>query len=251
MADVANPIRSFNSLFHIIFVVFSLSAITLGGWGLLNRPEKLPAVPDDIGGFAYSPYRNGQIDYTGFLQSALLLADSQARANRLMGALGKKVSYIPRRRKDVDMVLLLAYPDHGRQFKPTLDFLFASDLPVYATSHIYAGSPNPSQDQDLDGIQFTAMPWTIPGLADHDLTPGEPLAPAFRNLFAMGVDAYRLHQWLGLLRALPDSSLQGQSGSLAMGSGNRVVRTLPLAAFSNGRVVVAPTVAAGERSPGR
>jgi len=198
-----------------------------------------------------APYRNGQIDYTGFLQSALLLADSQARANRLMGALGKKVSYIPRRRKDVDMVLLLAYPDHGRQFKPTLDFLFASDLPVYATSHIYAGSPNPSQDQDLDGIQFTAMPWTIPGLADHDLTPGEPLAPAFRNLFAMGVDAYRLHQWLGLLRALPDNSLQGQSGSLAMGSGNRVVRTLPLAAFSNGRVVVAPTVAAGERSPGR
>ena len=192
-----------------------------------------------------APYRDDQADHTDFLRSALLLADSQERGNRLMRTLGKKVSYIPRRRKDVDMVLLLAYPDQGRQFKPTLDFLFASDLPVYATSHIYAGSPNPSQDQDLNGIQFTAMPWTLPELADNDLAPQEPLAPAFRNLFAMGVDAYRLHQWLGLLRALPDSSLQGQSGTLAMAGGNRITRTLPIAAFRNGRVVVAPTVAGG------
>ena len=78
MADVANPIRSFNSLFHIIFVVFSLSAITLGGWGLLNRPEKLPAVPDDIGGFAYSPYRNGQSPLDGTYPTVAQIEEDMA-----------------------------------------------------------------------------------------------------------------------------------------------------------------------------
>lgn len=186
------------------------------------------------------PYRNDQADYATFLRAALLLSDSEARVTRLQRALGKKVSYIPRRRKDVDMVLLLAHPGPARQLKPTLDFLFASDLPIYATSHIYGGSPNPSQDQDLNGIRFTTLPWTIPQLESDVLNPQDALAPAFRNLFAMGVDAYRLHQWLGLLRALPDTSLQGQTGSLTAAPDGRIVRTLPLAVFHNGQVILAP-----------
>lgn len=186
------------------------------------------------------PYRNDQPDYATFLRAALLLSDSEARATRLQRALGKKVSYIPRRRKDVDMVLLLAHPGPARQLKPTLDFLFASDLPIYATSHIYGGSPNPSQDQDLNGIRFTTLPWTIPQLESDDLNPQDTLAPAFRNLFAMGVDAYRLHQWLGLLRAMPDTALQGQTGSLTATPDGRIVRTLPLAVFHNGQVIAAP-----------
>lgn len=193
-----------------------------------------------------TPYRSDQLDYATFLRSSLLLSDSQERAARLQRTLGKNVNYIPRRRQDVDMVLMLTQPEQGRQLKPTLDFLFASDLPIYATSHIYGGYPNPSQDQDLDGIQFTAMPWTIPSLAETDIAPQKPLSTAYRNLFAMGVDAYRLHQWLTLLKALPDTSIQGQTGSLTMGHENRVTRTQPLAAFRGGRVMVAPTVLASE-----
>lgn len=66
MAETKNPTRSFTNIFHVVFVLFSLSAITLGVWGLLNRPEEVPPVPEEISGFAYSPYRNGQspIDQT-------------------------------------------------------------------------------------------------------------------------------------------------------------------------------------------
>jgi len=63
----------------------------------------------------------------------------------------------------------------------------------------------------------------------------------------MGVDAYRLHQWLGLLKALPDTSLPGQTGTLALGTDNRITRMLALAAFHNGQVIAAPTVAGSER----
>ncbi|KJS08863.1 MAG: hypothetical protein VR73_04265, partial [Gammaproteobacteria bacterium BRH_c0] len=212
-------------------------------WGS-NALETFKQRWDQKGGLLLTttPYRTDQLDYATFLRSSLLLSDSQERAARLQRTLGKNVSYLPRRRQDVDMVFLLAYPEQGRQLKPTLDFLFAGDLPVYATSHIYGGSANPSQDQDLDDIQFTAMPWTIPALAESDIAPHKPLATAYRNLFAMGVDAYRLHQWLALLKALPETSIQGRTGSLAMGPENRVTRTQPLAAFQAGRVIVAPTV---------
>lgn len=212
-------------------------------WGN-NALETFRQRWDQKGGLLLTttPYRADQLDYATFLRSSLLLSDSQERAARLQRTLGKNVNYIPRRRQDVDMVLLLAYPEQGRQLKPTLDFLFASDLPIYATSHIYGGSANPSQDQDLDGIQFTAMPWTIPALAETRIAPHKPLATAYRNLFAMGVDAYRLHQWLALLQAMPETSIQGQTGSLAMGPENHVTRTQPLAAFRGGRVIVAPTV---------
>jgi exo-beta-1,3-glucanase (GH17 family)/cellulose synthase/poly-beta-1,6-N-acetylglucosamine synthase-like glycosyltransferase len=60
MADNTTPSYSYTNLFHAIFVLFSLSAITLGIWGFINRPEEVPPWPKQISGFAYSPYRYGQ-----------------------------------------------------------------------------------------------------------------------------------------------------------------------------------------------
>ncbi len=62
---MANPKRSYTNLFHAIFVLFSLSAITLGAWALLNRPEEVPQWPKQIAGFAYSPYRADQSPIEG------------------------------------------------------------------------------------------------------------------------------------------------------------------------------------------
>ena len=40
-------------------------------------------------------------------------------------------------------------------------FQYAGDLPVYATSHLYTGTNNPTQDQDLNGIRFCETPWLL------------------------------------------------------------------------------------------
>ncbi|HBM24713.1 MAG TPA: hypothetical protein DD411_14230, partial [Alcanivorax sp.] len=47
---------------------------------------------------------------------------------------------------------LVADPNEGRQIKPALNFHYARDLPVFATSHLYNGTPAPRRDQDLDGV---------------------------------------------------------------------------------------------------
>jgi len=179
-------------------------------------------------------------DFSPVLRPALLLDQSEERAKRLERTLGKNLEFVPRRRQDLDMVFMVAYPDQGRQIKPTLDFLFAGDLPIYATSHIYDGIPNPGKDRDLEGIRFSAMPWTLSGELSAEMEPATTLAPAYRNLFAMGIDAYQLHQWIGLMAARPETELHGKTGRIRLGSGNRLQRSQPWGEFHFSRVRPAP-----------
>ncbi len=211
------------------------------GWGESAR-EAFRTAWEERGGrvVPVPPYSAGEEGYSDLLRPALLVDHSEQRAQRLIRTLGKSVDYSARRRSDIDMIFLVAYPGVGRQIKPTLDFLYAGDVPVYATSHIYSGVPNPTEDQDLDGIRFSAMPWTLGEAGEGDIRPGSEVAPAYRNLFAMGADAYRLHQWLHLLQSLPDTEIQGATGRLSLGEENQVVRRQPWALFRQGVPRAAP-----------
>lgn len=188
-------------------------------------------------------YGTREEDYTPLLEPAFLVRHSRERAQKLKQVLGKNIAYTPTRRSDLDMIFLIANPQNGRQIKPTLDFLYASDLPVYATSHIYDGTANAGLNRDLDGISFTAMPWTVKAFASGAIRPRSNLPGSYRNLFAMGVDAYRLHQWLELLKALPDGSIHGYTGNLSLNERNEIVRKQPWARFDNGIAVPAPALA--------
>ena len=190
-------------------------------------------------------YTGKEADYTPLLEPVFLVRHSRERAQRLQQALGKSVAYTPTRRRDLDMIFLIAYPQDGRQIKPTLDFLYAADLPVYATSHIYDGKQNAALNKDLDGILFTAMPWSIKALSSGAIQPRSSLPGSYRNLFAMGVDAYRLHQWLGLLKALPEAEIHGYTGTLSLGEGNAIVRKQPWAYFDEGVAKPAPVLGEG------
>ena len=121
----------------------------------------------------------------------------------------------------------------------TLLFHKASDLPVYATSHVFSASGNQDQYNDMNGVRFCETPWL--------LEPGNPLrqqvaaqwpqaAGSLGRLYAMGVDAYTLTSRLGQLKALPDSRIDGLSGSLGMSPTQHVERQLPWAEFVNGQV---------------
>src|SRR5205823_5983563 len=73
----------------------------------------------------------------------------------------KAVPSAQKRRQDADMIFMIAPPEYARQIKPLLNYYYAGNLPIYATSHVYQGIPNAALDNDLNGIQFCDMPWTI------------------------------------------------------------------------------------------
>ena len=149
----------------------------------------------------------------------------------------------PTRRQDIDFLFLAATPQQAQQVKPTLIFQYAGDLPVYATSHVNSATENRTQYLDLEGIRFTETPW----LLDDQLPLRQEIErkwPQARGslgrLYAMGADAYLLAPRLNQLLALPETKLDGLSGTLSITPDQRIERRLPWAVFQDGKVQPLP-----------
>ena len=152
-------------------------------------------------------YYDDSAQFSTQVSQLLHVDQSEQRAKALQHLLLEgKMRTIPYRRQDVDMVFLVAKPELARELRPLLSFYYASKIPVYATSHLYSGVPNPQLDQDLNGVMFCAIPWEI---APQTLSPDLqeilkrvqttwPQASAMQpQFFALGVDSYRLARQIG------------------------------------------------------
>lgn len=145
---------------------------------------------------------------------------------------------------DDNMLFMVAEPFIARQIRALLTYHDGENLPVYATSHIYAGVANPSQDSDLNGVLFTETPWLLNNsdpVQQSIITQWPQAKTSFARLYALGVDAWRLTPRLLELKALPNSRVYGLSGELTIDHRQRVVRKLPWATFNRGLIRPAPS----------
>ncbi|WP_028696608.1 penicillin-binding protein activator [Pseudomonas cremoricolorata] len=169
----------------------------------------------------------------------LKLRQSEGRAKSLQDTVGGDVAAQPSRRQDSDFLFLAATPQQAQQIKPTLNFQYAGDLPVYATSNLYSASGDVNQYNDMTGIRFCETPWLLDSnnpLRQQVVQQWPQAAGSLGRLYAMGVDAYGLAPRLGQLKALPDSRIEGLSGSLSVNQSQRIERQLPWAEFAGGQV---------------
>jgi outer membrane PBP1 activator LpoA protein len=160
---------------------------------------------------------------------------SEQRSKDLRRTLSvSKLRSIPYRRQDIDMVFLTAKPEIAREIRPLLGFYYAGKIPVYATSHIYGGYPNPQYDQDLNGVNFCAIPWEItPQKMSVDLQAilnnvqkAWPQASQEQAaFFALGADSYYLARQL--LQGNPPQTWEGATGKLILQSNKIWYRQLP------------------------
>lgn len=167
------------------------------------------------------------------------LRQSEGRAKSLQSTVGGSIAAQPSRRQDIDFIFLASTPQQAQQIKPTLNFQYAGDVPVYATSNLYSASGDVNQYNDMNGIRFCETPWlldTSNSLRQQVVQQWPQAAGSLGRLYAMGVDAYSLAPRLGQLKALPGNRVQGLSGSLSMNANQRVERQLPWAEFSGGQV---------------
>jgi outer membrane PBP1 activator LpoA protein len=179
---------------------------------------------------------NTDDSYSTIIKSAFDIDKSESRATGLKRLFGKNFEFEPRRRQDIDMIFLVTRAKEGQQIKPTLSFHYAGDLPVYATSQIYNKSQTIGQNKDLNGIRFITLPWTLyPEEYDKDLINKNINIPAnFSRLYAMGIDAYYLHDRLRQLARLPNTSIFGTTGKLRLDSNKRIIRDQPWAEVVGG-----------------
>ena len=204
----------------------------------------------DWGNRVFEAFRQEWQTLGGTVVAAEPLAEPIELANQIADMLqirsnGGSDESQPSRRQDIDFLFLAATPQQAQQVKPTLIFQYAGDLPVYATSHLHAATDNRTQYLDLEGIRFTETPWLLdPQLPlRQEIERKWPQARgSLGRLYAMGADAYQLAPRLNQLLALPDTRIDGLSGTLSLTPQQRIERRLPWAEFRDGEVQPLPDI---------
>lgn len=187
-----------------------------------------------------------QKEYSRLIKEALQVSDSQNRAKQLRRTLRTNIEFEPRRRKDIDIIVLIAHPSQARQLKPTLAFHYAGSIPVYATSHIYNGKENPEANADMNSVRFTSLPWFFETERQEkqEIDAYANKSATYDRLYALGVDAYYLYPRLRQLDQVRQAHFYGATGRLSLVDGRKITRVQSWAQFIRGKAVVMPTVLA-------
>jgi len=158
-------------------------------------------------------------------------------------------------RTDADFIFVAATPKQGRLIRPELRFYNATGIPVYATSSVYAGHPQPKKDVDMDGMRFCDMPWLLlpqaQGVAALRRAADNAWSDVQRRqprLLALGVDAYRVIPALTSGAMAQGHTFPGVTGQLSLSPDQRIARSLPCARFHNGRPQPLQQAGAGSSS---
>ena len=195
-------------------------------------------------------------DLGAAVAAALLVEEGENRSRALRRLLRVPLETEPRRRQDIDGVLLIADPLPGQTLKSALAYYFAGDLPVWASSQVLAPEPSPTALKDLEAVTFALPPWRLhrlPGPA-HPTQGAKPVpeSPPPGPLHALGADAWFLIHWQrGAAAALPFPGLTGQIANTEQP--RRFSRHLSFAQLRAGRFLplaerapLAPLTAAGQ-----
>ncbi|RKZ56560.1 MAG: hypothetical protein DRQ44_16600 [Gammaproteobacteria bacterium] len=184
-------------------------------------------------------YATNTNDYRRPIRTLLNLDQSAIRRQKVENTISQKAQSESYRRQDIDMIFLAATHHSARGIMPAFKYHHAGDLPVYSTSHVYAGKLDTELDRDLNGLVFCDLPWILQN--------NSPLAKVFRQnwpqqenlsrLFALGIDAYHLVYNLDYLQNRDYAFYDGQTGNIQLDNNNRITRKLLWAKFERGKAV--------------
>jgi len=187
--------------------------------------------------------------YPKAVKRALNIDLSEARAIALDRRLPIDIYVEPRRRADIDVILLAGFSHNARQILPQLRYFRADDIPIYATSHVYDGDVNVERDRDLNGLIFGTMPWLFNAVdvgVFESIRHGWAIGNASRGrlhelglnpylLYGLGIDAYRLIPHLAKMRYKRDLKIHGGTGVLQISYEGVVHREMSWLKFVRGQ----------------
>lgn len=173
----------------------------------------------------YSPK---QFDHSVELKQLFDISQSEYRHRKLSGVLGFKPKFLPYRRSDVDFIFMIADNKSGRIVRPQINFFSGKTVPVYATSSIFNGIQDKTNNLDLEHTQFPVMPWVLQS------TEVAPYAGKLNMLFAMGGDAYQIAAKYQSMLNNPTLAIAGNMGVLNIESSREITYQPIWAEFVDG-----------------
>ncbi len=166
------------------------------------------------------------------MRDFLQITQSAEREKKIKQLLGQQVETVTSRRQDFDMVFLLAYPSKARQIMPLLKYYYAGNVPVYATSTVYAGNANALKDKDLDGVIFCDIPWVFSHQMGARNWPEQ--YNSHNRLYALGKNSYELATQLNQLMLFPAGGNKETGGIFYLNSNQQVSRVFEWGQFRQG-----------------
>ncbi|MCR9192355.1 MAG: penicillin-binding protein activator [Gammaproteobacteria bacterium] len=176
-----------------------------------------------------------EMDLGAGIRQLLHASESDARVHPK--AEDAEKDHTDQRRRDFDVIILIAYPSKARQIMPLLKYYFAGDVPVFATSSVYSGVKNTAKDRDLNGIIFCDMPWVF----DHDIGREHRWAEqlnAYTRLYALGMDSFTLAEQLNHLMLFPAAGISDKSGVIYLTKSQKLSRILVFGQFKQGEAKI-------------
>ncbi len=196
---------------------------------------------ETLGGkvLAVANYATNTNDYKRPIRTLLNLDQSAIRRRKVENTLSQKAQSEPHRRQDIDMIFLAATHHSARGIMPAFKFHHAGNIPVYSTSHVYAGKLDRDLDRDLNGLIFCDLPWVLQNNSPLEkvFTQNWPQQENLTRLFALGIDAYHLVYNLDYLKNKDYAFYDGQTGNIQLDDNNRITRKLLWAKFKRGKAV--------------
>ena len=174
---------------------------------------------------------------TTAIGTAMQVEASDQRKTAIQRIIGTELEFLPRARGDLDAVVALTDQVESLALVPALRFHFASKLPVFATSQAARGN----QLAGLKNFLITEMPLYLDAnTAQNNLRQAFNLDKLTQQaeLYALGVDAYRVAAWLPVIDQQSQATITGASGYLWLDTQGKFKRDLNL-----GKVTAQGTVA--------
>lgn len=186
-----------------------------------------------VGGTVVETLRfENDADLSPAVRDFLHVSEKEAQEKQIRKNPGEAIPLAEKRRDDFDMIFLLAYPSKARQIMPLIKYYFAGNIPVYATSTVYAGNTNTMRDRDLDGIIFCDMPWVFANQIPNKNWPEQ--LNSYNRLYAIGMDSYALSNKLNQLLLFPAMGINNGTGVLYLNRAQRIGRVLSWGKFKGG-----------------
>ena len=165
-------------------------------------------------------------DITESISKAVGVEASNSRKESIDKIMGKPLEFLPRTRKDIDAIVAFVSPSESESLEPILKFHFLEDTPVFASSQ-----------SELHNYQFrelTVRSLEFPFIGQNN-NPNVFLKDQFelrtrfdQELFALGMDAYKLLQLIEIFRVTPGLTVHGQTGLVKLGEKQNFFRKLKL-----------------------
>ncbi|MFK5893693.1 MAG: penicillin-binding protein activator [Pseudomonadota bacterium] len=177
-------------------------------------------------------------DYSSSIKQLLQLDKSNQRKILVRQTIGTNFEFTPRRRQDIDVIFLAAFPKQAKQIPLQISYHHGEDIPIYATSHIIGKAFNKKENTDLNGITYTDMPW----LLNKDLVVTSRLnrqkRTSYQRLFAFGVDSYQIIPYLQLMKKNTAEHFSGNTGIIHITEFGYIKRQVPTAKIVNGKAII-------------